>query len=101
MTQITTDIHGDVESQNLMLDETVSYYAWKLGFSLTINCLQGDRFSSFGTSLMQTSRRAGQAFGIGTGSLKPWRIAMLIVAVFLAFWFISKALSWWWGSPAV
>lgn len=27
MTQITTDIHGDVESQNLMLDETVSLYA--------------------------------------------------------------------------
>ena len=25
MAQITTDIHGDVESQNLMLDETVSY----------------------------------------------------------------------------
>ncbi|KIM38556.1 hypothetical protein M413DRAFT_420328 [Hebeloma cylindrosporum] len=60
----------------------------------------GDRFSSFGSSLMQTSRRAGQAFGIGTGSLKPWRIAMLIVALFLAFWFTSKVLSWWWGSPA-
>jgi hypothetical protein len=85
-----------------MLDETVSYYAWKNSesLSLTINYLQGDRFSSFGTSLMQTSRRAGQAFGIGTGSLKPWRIAMLIVAVFLAFWFASKVLSWWWGSPA-
>ncbi|PPQ78455.1 hypothetical protein CVT25_011850 [Psilocybe cyanescens] len=80
---ITTDIHGDVESQNLMLDET------------------GDRFSSFGASLMQTSKRAGQAFGIGSGSLKPWRIAMLIVGVFLAFWIISKVLSWWWGSPAV
>ncbi|KAF8178941.1 Bet1-like protein [Pholiota molesta] len=80
---ITTDIHSDVEAQNLILDET------------------GDRFSSFGTTLMQTSRRAGQAFGIGTGSLKPWRIATLIIAVFLAFWFISKVLRWWWGSPAV
>jgi len=80
---ITTDIHQDVEAQNLMLDET------------------GDRFSAFGNSLLQTSRRAGQAFGIGTGSLKPWRIAMLIITVFLAFWIISKVLRWWWGSPAV
>jgi len=32
MMQITTDIHGDVESQNLLLDETVSYCAWKLEF---------------------------------------------------------------------
>ncbi|KAF9044174.1 Bet1-like protein [Panaeolus papilionaceus] len=80
---ITTDIHNDVESQNLMLDET------------------GDRFSSFGTQLRESSRRAGQAFGIGTGSLKPWRIAMLIVGVFMVFWVISKILSWWWGTPAV
>ncbi|KAF8148001.1 Bet1-like protein [Crassisporium funariophilum] len=80
---VTTDIHSDVESQNLMLDET------------------GDRFSSFGATLTATSRRAGQAFGIGTGSLKPWRIAMLIVALFLAFWISSKVLAWWWGSPSV
>ncbi|KAF9560811.1 Bet1-like protein [Agrocybe pediades] len=79
---ITTDIHSDVEAQNLMLDDT------------------GDRFSAFGNSLMQTSKRAGQVFGIGSGSLKPWRIAMLIVGIFLAFWFISKILSWWWGTPA-
>jgi len=80
---ITTDIHSDVESQNLILDET------------------GDRFSSFGASLMQTSRRAGQAFGIGSGSLKPWRIAMLIVGLFLVVWLISKLLGWWWASPVV
>ena len=67
--------------------------------SLTI--LQGDRFASFGTTLAQTSRRAGQAFGIGTGSLKPWRIAALIVVVFLTFWIIGKIVSWWSGSPAV
>ncbi|TFK32361.1 hypothetical protein BDQ12DRAFT_659214 [Crucibulum laeve] len=78
---ITTDIHNDVESQNLMIDDT------------------RNRFSSFGNSLAQTSRRAGQAFGIGQGSLKPWRIAMLIVALFLAFWISSKILSWWWSSP--
>ncbi|KJA16124.1 hypothetical protein HYPSUDRAFT_148192 [Hypholoma sublateritium FD-334 SS-4] len=80
---ITTDIHSDVESQNLMLDEA------------------GDRFASFGTTLAQTSRRAGQAFGIGTGSLKPWRIAALIVVVFLVFWITGKVVSWWSGSPAV
>jgi len=80
---ITTDIHSDVESQNLMLDET------------------GDRFASFGTTLAQTSRRAGQAFGIGTGSLKPWRIAALIIVVFLVFWVTAKIMSWWSGSPAV
>lgn len=61
---------------------------------------QGDRFSSFGAELMQTSRRAGQAFGIGTGSLKPWRIAALIIAMFLFFWISSKILMWWHGSPA-
>ncbi|KAF9472899.1 Bet1-like protein [Pholiota conissans] len=80
---ITTDIHSDVEAQNLMLDET------------------GDRFSSFGNTLMQTSRKAGQAFGIGSGSLKPWRIAALIICVFLGFWFMSKIMRWWWGAPAV
>ncbi|KIL64989.1 hypothetical protein M378DRAFT_32415, partial [Amanita muscaria Koide BX008] len=35
-------------------------------------------FSLFATTLNQTSRRATQAFGIGTGSVKPWQIAMLI-----------------------
>ncbi|EDR09852.1 Bet1-like protein [Laccaria bicolor S238N-H82] len=79
---ITTDIHDDVEAQNLLLDNT------------------NDRFSSFGTALSQTSQRAAQAFGIGTGSLKPWRIAALIVGVFIAFWLTSKVLGWWWGSPA-
>ncbi|KAF9013494.1 hypothetical protein BDQ17DRAFT_1231906 [Cyathus striatus] len=80
---ITTDIHRDVESQNLMLDDT------------------GDRFSSFGASLAQTSRRAGEAFGIGRGSLKPWRIAMLIVGAFLVLWVSSKLFAWWFYSPVV
>ncbi|KAF8628306.1 hypothetical protein AX17_006009 [Amanita inopinata Kibby_2008] len=80
---ITSDIHDDVERQNLMLDET------------------GDRFSSFSSTLAQTSRRAAQAFGIGSGSLKPWRIAMLIVVVFLSIWLVSKILSWWWTPSGV
>ncbi|KAK2459966.1 hypothetical protein APHAL10511_007972 [Amanita phalloides] len=75
---VTSDIHDDAERQNFMLDET------------------SDSFSSFSTTLKQTSRKAAQAFGIGTGSLKPWRIAMLIVGLFIAFWLISKIVSWWW-----
>ncbi|PFH49464.1 hypothetical protein AMATHDRAFT_41529 [Amanita thiersii Skay4041] len=79
---VTSDIHDDVERQNFMLDET------------------GDRFSSFASTLKQTSRRAGQAFGIGTGSLKPWRIALFILGAFLAFWLGSKLLTWWWWTPS-
>ncbi|KAF8066557.1 Bet1-like protein [Lyophyllum atratum] len=74
---ITTDIHEDVERQNLMLDET------------------GDRFSSFGTALTQTSDRAARAFGIKEGGLKSFRIAMLVVFLFLAFWIMSKLYHWW------
>jgi len=76
---VTSDIHRDVEAQNLILDDT------------------GDRFSSFGARLAQTSQRAGQAFGIGSGSLKPWRIAALIVSVFLVVWVLRKLFGWWWG----
>ncbi|KAF6751870.1 Bet1-like protein [Ephemerocybe angulata] len=80
---VTNDIHADVESQNLLLDQT------------------NDRFSSFGTSLSQASLRARQAFGIGpgAGTLKPWRIAMLIVAVFITLWLGAKIAGWWWSSP--
>ncbi|KAF7760352.1 hypothetical protein Agabi119p4_11028 [Agaricus bisporus var. burnettii] len=78
---ITTDIHNDVEAQNLLLDES------------------NDRFSSFRTTLSQTSRRAQHAFGIGTGSLKPWRIAMLLVGLFITFWISSKIIGWWWSEP--
>lgn len=99
--KVTTDIHSDVEAQNLILDETVWGFCDVVGIYLFFFFYQGDRFSSFGSSLMQTSQRAGQAFGIGSGSLKPWRIAMLIVGLFLAFWFISKLLRWWWASPVV
>ncbi|KAJ3536466.1 hypothetical protein NMY22_g6033 [Coprinellus aureogranulatus] len=76
---ITTDIHADVESQNLMIDST------------------SDRFASFGGQLSQASLRARQAFGIGpgAGTLKPWRIAMLIVALFITFWLGGKVLAWW------
>ncbi|KAF8800078.1 hypothetical protein BYT27DRAFT_7118450, partial [Phlegmacium glaucopus] len=83
LSQDNHDIHSDGEAQNLILDET------------------GDRFSSFGSSLMRTSERAAQVFGIRSRSVKPWRIAMLIVGLFLAFWLIPKLLRRWWASPAV
>ncbi|TEB22144.1 hypothetical protein FA13DRAFT_1741213 [Coprinellus micaceus] len=78
---ITTDMHTDVESQNLMIDSTT------------------DRFASFGGQLSQASLRARQAFGIGpgAGTLRPWRIAMLIVALFIAFWLAGKVFAWWWA----
>ncbi|KAJ6498496.1 hypothetical protein C8R47DRAFT_308262 [Mycena vitilis] len=82
---ITTDIHDDVERQNLMLDDT------------------GDRFNSFGASLAQTSRRAGQVFGIGEGAggLKTWRIVAFVVGAFIAFVIIRKVFSWWGSGGAV
>ncbi|KAH6909784.1 Bet1-like protein [Coprinopsis sp. MPI-PUGE-AT-0042] len=81
---ITTDIHDDVESQNLMLDQT------------------GDQFSSFGTALGQASHRAKQAFGLLTnGSIvyRPWKLAVLIVAIFTALWLLSKVYYWFASSP--
>ncbi|KAF8220842.1 hypothetical protein L208DRAFT_1331459 [Tricholoma matsutake] len=74
---VTTDIHDDVERQNLMLDDT------------------GDRFSTFGSVLKQTSQRAARAFGIGEASLKTWRIAMFVVVLFIAIWITSKVFAWW------
>ncbi|KAJ7444589.1 hypothetical protein B0H11DRAFT_1825303 [Mycena galericulata] len=75
---VTTDIHDDVERQNLMLNDT------------------GDRFNSFGASLAQTTRRAGQAFGIGSeGGLKTWRIVIFLVGFFIAFVVVRKLFSWW------
>ncbi|KAK0199629.1 hypothetical protein DFS33DRAFT_1267643 [Desarmillaria ectypa] len=76
---ITTDINDDVERQNLMLDDT------------------GNSFSSFGATLAQTSRRAGQAFGIGQGGLKSWRVAMYVVLIFIGLW-LSLKIFWWWRS---
>ena len=63
---------------------------------------QNDRFSSFADSLAASSRRAGQAFGIGgQGAIRPWRIAMLVVVVFIALWLSFKIGYWLWGGPAV
>lgn len=75
---VTNDIHDDVERQNFMLDET------------------GDRFSSFGASLSQTSARAKQVF-VGEGGLKTGRVALAVIGTFLGFWLVSKIWHWWFG----
>jgi len=87
-----------------MLDDTVRCSLVSAAFNPTYfeTSAQGNSFSSFATTLTQTARRAGQAFGIGQGSLKTWRIAMYVVGVFILFW-ISSKLFWWWtssGQPA-
>ena len=62
---------------------------------------QNNRFSSFADSLAASSRRAGLAFGIGgQGAIRPWRIAMLVVVVFIALWLSFKIGYWLWGGPA-
>ncbi|KIY66775.1 Bet1-like protein [Cylindrobasidium torrendii FP15055 ss-10] len=79
---ITTDIHSDVERQNLMLDDA------------------NDNFNSFGSTLSQTSQRAKQAFGIGTpGGLKTGRIAMTMFSVLAFLWLSNKVFWWWRGDP--
>ncbi|KAJ7054176.1 hypothetical protein C8F01DRAFT_1164213 [Mycena amicta] len=80
---ITTDIHDDVERQNLMLDDT------------------GNRFNSFGASLAQTTRRAGQAFGIGEGGLRTWRVVVFVVVIFFSFLLVRSIFAWWRPDPTV
>ncbi|OBZ73702.1 UBX domain-containing protein 1 [Grifola frondosa] len=68
---VTTDIYDDVEGQNSALDNA------------------RDAFSSFGTSLAQSSRRAGQAFGIGPGGVKQWRTIGYCAAAFFGLCYCS------------
>ncbi|OCH87526.1 hypothetical protein OBBRIDRAFT_796128 [Obba rivulosa] len=74
---VTTDIYDDAERQNLMLDES------------------SNTFQSFGASLMQSSRRASQAFGLGPGGVKQWRLIGYCVAALVGLWILWK-LVWWW-----
>ncbi|KAH7868469.1 hypothetical protein F5879DRAFT_962958 [Lentinula edodes] len=77
---VTTDIHDDVERQNLMLDDT------------------SNTFTSFANSLTQSSRRAAHAFGLTSGGVKSWRVAMYVVGAFLSLWIMGKI--WWWWSAS-
>ncbi|KAL0958997.1 hypothetical protein HGRIS_014310 [Hohenbuehelia grisea] len=75
--QITTDINEDVERQNLMLDDT------------------NNSFSSFANSLSQSTRRAGQAFGLTEGGLRISRVVLIVLGLFFAFWIGNKILGFW------
>ncbi|CAL1714419.1 unnamed protein product [Somion occarium] len=80
---VTTDIYDDVERQNSTLDHT------------------RDAFSSFGSSLASSSRRAANAFGIGNGGVKQWRIIGYCVIALLGMWITLKVVWWWYpSSPA-
>ncbi|KAI0664490.1 hypothetical protein C8Q70DRAFT_1049962 [Cubamyces menziesii] len=77
---VTSDIYDDVERQNSALDNA------------------RDAFSSFGSSLAQSSRRASQAFGLGPGGVKQWRTIGYCIGAILAFWILWKVLFWFWPS---
>ncbi|KAI0091560.1 hypothetical protein BDY19DRAFT_931103 [Irpex rosettiformis] len=79
---VTTDIHDDVERQNFSLDDT------------------RNTFASFGDSLSQSARRASQAFGLGQGGIKQWRLIGYCVIGFLGLWLTLRILwAWWPSSP--
>jgi len=74
---VTIDINSDVERQNLTLDET------------------GNTFSSFGSTLAQTSRKAARAFGLGGQGVKTWRTIGYVVGGLVGLWIGWKIISWW------
>lgn len=80
---VTTDIHADVESQNLLLDES------------------NNAFSSFTTSLSDSARRANQAFGLGPRTPKQYRILVYSIGTIFSLWMLWKVLGWFFfgGSP--
>ncbi|EPT01101.1 hypothetical protein FOMPIDRAFT_1145496 [Fomitopsis schrenkii] len=79
---VTTDIYDDVERQNTTLDES------------------RNTFNSFGASLAESSRRAGQAFGLTSGGVKQWRTIGYCTAAFVGLWLLWRISHWWWASPS-
>ncbi|KAL5528948.1 hypothetical protein ACEPAG_4922 [Sanghuangporus baumii] len=75
---VTTDIYEDVERQHLTLDET------------------SNSFTSFGTSLAQSSQRAARAFGL-SGGVKTWRNILMCVGVIMGLWIVWRIVAWWIG----
>ncbi|PVF92724.1 hypothetical protein CPB86DRAFT_790858 [Serendipita vermifera] len=73
---VTTDIHDDVERQNLMLDDTSS------------------SFTAFAGSLTQSTRHFTRAFS-GT---KTWRIMLYVCGGFIGFWLLWKIVGMFWYS---
>ncbi|EPQ51253.1 hypothetical protein GLOTRDRAFT_118022 [Gloeophyllum trabeum ATCC 11539] len=77
---VTTDIHDDVERQNLMLDDT------------------SNAFSSFGSSLADSGRRAAHAFGLGSGGVKQWRLIFYCLVFLVGLWLTWKIVWYWFFS---
>ncbi|GJJ07303.1 hypothetical protein Clacol_001504 [Clathrus columnatus] len=75
---VTTDIYDDVERQNTTLDESSNI------------------FNSFGTSLAQSSRRAASAFG-PSGSLRQYRLMVLIIGSLVGLWVLYHVVQWVWS----
>ncbi|KAI5119582.1 hypothetical protein M0805_006467 [Coniferiporia weirii] len=75
---VTTDIYQDVERQHLTLDET------------------SNAFTSFGSSLSQSSQRAARAFGL-SGGVKQWRNILYCVGIVVGLWLTWRIVSWWIG----
>lgn len=73
---VTTDIHDDVERQNLMLDDT------------------SNSFTAFASSLSQSTRNFTRAFG-GT---KTWRIMLYVCGGIIGLWILSKLFGMFWYS---
>ncbi|KAI8996495.1 hypothetical protein BD414DRAFT_434369 [Trametes punicea] len=79
---VTSDIYDDVERQNSALDNA------------------RDAFSSFGSTLALSSRRASQAFGLGPGGVKQWRTIGYCAAAFIGLWILWRVLFWFWPSAS-
>ncbi|KAI0741817.1 hypothetical protein C8Q80DRAFT_1110427 [Daedaleopsis nitida] len=77
---VTSDIYDDVERQNSSLDDA------------------RNAFSSFGASLAQSSRRAGQAFGLAPGGVKQWRTIGYCAAAVIVLWMLWNISGWFWPS---
>ncbi|EJD06138.1 uncharacterized protein FOMMEDRAFT_119670 [Fomitiporia mediterranea MF3/22] len=73
---VTSDIHEDVERQHLTLDET------------------SNTFTSFGSSLAQSSQRAARAFGL-SGGVRTWRNILTCVGVIVGLWVAWRIFTWW------
>ncbi|KAF8532556.1 hypothetical protein JB92DRAFT_2802652 [Gautieria morchelliformis] len=76
--RVTTDIYDDVERQNSTIPT-------------------GNTFTTFAGSLAQSSRRAAHAFG-STGSLKQYRLLVLIVGAVVGLWILWYFIGWVWLS---
>jgi hypothetical protein len=55
---------------------------------------QGNSFSSFQSSLADSSRRAARAFGL-SGGVRTWRLIGYCVGALLGLWFMWRVLRWW------